>query len=323
MTTIEDRTRLALHGQADALVVTDGELNRMEEDIMTLLDTRPGGADQARRRRWTWVAAAAAVAVVGAGAALWTNGRESAAPLPASSPTTSATIPFDPALVGLWRYELDGQWLWTFTDDGRVTWFDSAQGMLHGSGELRPVIARNGDTYDVLQQPGNCVVRILVPPPARDSTVIRVVHDECPGGYDAGSEGVFERVSGRAASSPALEPLYPVGVAEPATALTRMAGTWVDPATGTVLALALPSWAGGDAEYLLDDDGDGLVSPDQRGRVTMTPSGAVQPVPAPGTVGTCAPVFTKVVADTATLTTTAGPGGCFPEGSTTTWFSVT
>lgn len=82
------------------------------------------------------------------------------------------------------------------------------------------------------------------------------------------------------------------------------------------------SWVQGKAEYVLDDDGDALVAPDQRGTVTVTPSGAVGPVAGASTVGNCAPVFTKVVSDRATLTTTAGPGGCFPEGSTQTWVAL-
>ena len=326
MTNIEERTRRALHEVADGLLVSEDDLHHMEEEIMTLVDTPTQKQQTSPSRRWTWaVAAAAAVALVLAGTALWRTGDRAAAPVPASSPTSStsdAALLFDPAVVGLWRIGPDGEWLWTFTADGRVTWTDTAQGLIHGARELRPVIAQNGDTYDVLQQPGNCVVRLRVTPTGPDSTTIRVVDDQCPGGYDPGAEGKFERVSGRAASSAGLEPHYPAGASGVATSMTQVTGTWVDPETGTVLALDSPASAGGQAAYLVDDDGDGLVAPDQRGRVTMTSSGAVQPVADPSTAGTCAPVFTKVVTDTATMTTTAGPGGCFPAGSTQTWVAL-
>ena len=74
--------------------------------------------------------------------------------------------------------------------------------------------------------------------------------------------------------------------------------------------------------YLVDDDGDGPFAPDQRGTVTMAPSGATLPVPSTQTPDGCAPVFTKVTSDKATMTTTAGAGGCFPEGSTQTWVAL-
>ena len=320
----EGRTRKALHEVADGLLVSDDDLRRMEEDIMTLVDT-PTSKQQyaAPSRRWAWaVAAAAAAALVLAGTALWRTGDHAVAPVPATSPTADAAILFDPELVGLWRNEVDGNFLWTFTADGRVTWLDSAQGMIHGARELRPVTARDGDTYDVLQQPGDCTVRFHTYFIGPDTARIEVLDDQCPGGYEAGDEGRFERVSGRAASSQPLEPYYPKGPSRPAESMTSVSGTWLDPDTGTVLALASPNWAAGDAEYLMDDDGDGVMSPDQRGRVTMAPSGAVQPVDGPATAGTCAPVFTSVTTDTATMTTTAGAGGCFPEGSRTTWVSV-
>jgi hypothetical protein len=54
----------------------------------------------------------------------------------------------------------------------------------------------------------------------------------------------------------------------------------------------------------------------------LTSTGAIAPVPDPRTPNGCAPVFTAVTTDTATMTTTAGEGGCFPAGTTQTWIAL-
>jgi hypothetical protein len=329
---MEGRTREALHQVADGLIVSEHDLDRMEGNLMTLLDSRPTDEHAPPRRRKDWaVAAAAAVALVVSGVAFWEANHDSSPTQPAVRPAPRPSL-VPPELVGLWQNQ-DSPWLWEFTVDGRILNTSTAEGYLRGSGDLRggdgamTVVDRRGDVYTLTDAstaattPGTptgpdngCGTRIQVVAP---ETV--TYRDECSG--DAGISLRFERLSPRDPAAPALAPRFPVGVARRVTLVTQLEGTWVNRETNRVLVVASPA-VGEGLTYLVDDDGDGSVRPDQRGVLTLAPDGSVRPQPRTSSPAGCAPVFSKAISNVATLVTTSGRNGCFPAGSTQTWLRI-
>ena len=51
---LEARTSEALHRVADGLPVSEEDLDRMEGELMTVLQTKPSEGKVARRTRWDW-----------------------------------------------------------------------------------------------------------------------------------------------------------------------------------------------------------------------------------------------------------------------------
>ena len=327
VTAMEARTRSALHRATDGLLVTEDDMDRLEGELMTLLETRPSEGKVARRGRWEWgVAAAAVAALVLGGAALWQVNHEQTAPaVPAPAPApTWPLVP--PELVGLWQNQPDSEWLWEFSPDGRVFNTNTPVAYLRGAqtargdGAPRTLGTREGDLYTWAQttkagSQDECdKLRIHVDGP--DAATLA-------NGCTTGEQWVLhlERVSPRTATAGALEPRFPTEIARTVTVTSQLEGTWLNETTKQVLAVAQLA-SGAALTYVLDDDGDGAVEPDLRGRLTIGSDGSVRPVPGSSTGDGCAPVFTKVVSRTATLTTTSGPDGCFPTGSTQTWLRL-
>ena len=319
VTAMEARTRAALHRVTDGLLVTEHDMDRMEDELMTLLETRPSEGKVARRGRWEWAVAAAAVAalVVG-GAALWQVNHEQtvpAVPAPAPAPTWPLV---QPELVGLWQNQPDSPWLWEFSTDGRVLITDSVAGYLKGESPASTrIAARRGDRItmrDDADDHSNCAPsRVEFISPERVD-----LHDGC----QPDSEPLhLERISPRNPAAAALPARFPQEVSRPVTEETQLEGTWLHLESGRVLAVGSPS-VDGALSYLTDDDGDGSAHPDQRGVLTVEPDGSVRPQPTAGDAGACAPAFAKVVSTTATIITTSADGGCFPAGSTQTWLRL-
>ncbi len=327
MNAMEDRTREALHRVADGLVVSEHDLDRMEGNLMTLIDTRPteGPASPRHRRDWV-VAAVAAAALVVAGVALWrANTAPPSQPADRLAPSPSQKL-MPPGLVGLWRAQ-DSPWLWEITSDGRILNTDTAAGYLRGATDVRggdgatTITRRDGDLYTLAET--------SPPRPAGDCETFRIrvvsaetatLADGCPSSGES-LLLTLERVSPRGASAPRLAPRSPSEAAFTVTQLLSLEGTWVNEATHQVMAVGRAS-AGAPFTYLVDDDGDGSVRPDQRGQLTMGADGSVRPEPGTPVGGGCAPDFSKVVSTTATLVTTSGANGCFPAGSTQTWLRL-
>jgi hypothetical protein len=320
MSALEDRARRALHEVADAVVVSDTDLRRLEEDVMTLLDTGEARTHRPRRprRALAITAAAAVVVLVLAGLALWRTGRESAAPVPAQTSTADDALRFDPAMVGLWRNGMDGDWLWEITADGHMGRTNTAKSYLYAATTAERLVAREDEVYDVVGTDG-CVLSLRFRLEAADTATMTVLGDSC--GNATPDDFELDRVSGRSPSSAPLLPARPAGTPRAPASVVDLTGSWLEPETGTLLVLDSYVWGGG-VSYLVDDDGDGSVAPDQRGTVALTTSGATAPVPNAAPPGGCAPVFTRVTSDRATMTTTAGEGGCFPAGTTQTWIAL-
>ena len=113
----------------------------------------------------------------------------------------------------------------------------------------------------------------------------------------------------------------PTETAFTVTLLPQLEGTWVNEATHRVMAVGQAS-TGDEYIYLVDDDGDGSVRPDQRGQLTIGADGSVRPRPGTSAGEGCAPAFSKVASTGATLVTTSAANGCFPVGSTQTWLRL-
>lgn len=298
---------------------------------MTLLDSRPtSGATAPRRHRDLVVAAVAAVALVVAGVALWqVNHPEPTPPSGGLAPQpTRQLIPTE--LVGLWQATPDSSWLWEFSADGRLLITVGVDGYLRGAGDVRGsdgaetvTIERTGNTYAMndaqasttgVDGSSGCSGSRIEFVAAETISLV----DDCGG---AGSELRLERVSPRDPTAPALRPRFAQGVARPVTAVGQLEGSWVNAETHRVLAVGPPS-DGAALTYVLDDDGDGSVRPDQRGTLTVGAGGSVRPRPGSNTAGGCAPTFSKVVTTGATLVTTSTGNSCFPVGSTQTWLRL-
>jgi hypothetical protein len=318
LTAMEARTSAALHVVADGLLVSEGDLDRMEGELMTLLETRPPGRGTTRRSRWELGVAAAAVAALAVGGtALWRASHEEAPATPAPAPS-QPLVP--PELVGLWQVQPDSPWLWEFGADGRVMNVDTAAGYLAGGESAGRIIRRDGDRFTLDEAGASPTVAA-----ACAGLRIRVV---APGvaslTEDCGAAPLdlrLEKVSPHRPVDPPITPRFPDTVARQVTTVSQLEGSWADQATGLVLVVATQS-GDGEPTYLVDGDGDGSVRPDQRGVLTVGTDGSVRPRPAASPSGGCAPVFTKVVTTTAVLTTTSGPGGCYPDGSTQSWIRL-
>ncbi len=323
MNAMEGRTRKALHQWADGLIVSEHDMDRMEGNLMTLLDSRPTDGQTAPRRRRDWaVAAAAAVALVVGGVALWQVNNDSPPAQPADRLVPLPSQPLvPPGLVGLWQEQPESSWFWEIAADGRILNTDSAAGYLGAAAGAATIIERNGDLYTVVDpgqpDPDACnKLRIQLAEPE-----VVALRNDCGG--DAGTPHRLERVSPRDPAAPPLKPRFATDVSYPVRDQVQLEGSWVHPETNRVLVVVGQPSAGEGLTYLLDDDGDGSVRPDQRGVLTVGADGSVRPQPATGTAGGCAPAFSKVVSTTATLVTTSGENGCFPAGSTQTWLRLT
>jgi hypothetical protein len=318
---MEGRTREALHQVADGLIVSEHDLDRMEGNLMTLLDSRPTEEHAPPRRRKDWaVAAAAAVALVVSGVALWQATNDSPQNQPASRLTPQPSQPLvQPGIVGLWQNQPDSPWLWEITADGQILWTETASGYLYGG--KNAIIKRDGDIYTVVRhdQAGCTQLFRANVQGANNATLTTTTGGTCI--ETSGEVLSLERVSPRDPSSTPLKARFPTEVSRPVTEETQLEGSWVNAETNRVLMVGQPSGNGGRA-YGLDDDGDGSVRPDQRGVLTVGADGSVRPQPETGGAGGCAPAFSKVVSNTATLVTTSGANGCFPAGSRQTWLRL-
>ena len=320
MNAMEGRTREALHRVADGLVVSEHDLDRMEGNLMTLLDSRPTDERTTPRRQRDWlVAAVAAVALVVGSVALWQANTTTTQTPPAGRLAPSEPL-VPPELVGLWQNQPAGPWLWEFTADGRITYTDTAAGYLDGGQGKERVIQRNGDLYTLVDSSttpgGGCAkLRIRVVGPG-----ILTVGSGCPGDS---LDLRLEKVSPRDTTDPQLTVRFPNEVRRHVTLGTQLEGSWIDQETGRVLVVGLPR-VGGELPYMVDDDGDGLVRPDQRGVLTVEADGSVRAQPSSTTAasGGCTPAFSSVFSTTATLVTTSGADSCYPQETRQTWLRL-
>lgn len=320
MSTVEARTREALHDVVDSLAVTDDDVSRMEAELVTAL-ARPrrlggGGGVPLTRRRWGLAAAAVVLAAaVAGGLALSSDDREAARP--AGQPVSDQPlVPAD--IVGMWQDAPDSPWVWEFRADGEVLAVMNAAAYLEGFAGDR-VVSRSGEVYTVSLAQG-CEETWRIRPVRPGILGISIPASDCgdPESLEGG-ELQLERLSpdphlaGELSVPPVVPtPGFPVG-------RHVIDGMFLHVESGTVLAIGNP-WRGSVLRYVLDDDGDGATDPDERGRVTVPDSGVPVFQPDAGGGGSgCELRFASTLMTKESMTTTSTGGGCLPGPGPHTW----
>ncbi len=304
MNTVESSLREALHEAMDDVHVTDADVARLESAVAA----RQAGVShrESSRRTWRMVALAAAVVVTAAvGVAQWRDDREPTRP--AGAPQSDQ--PLVPGrLVGTWRNVPDSPWVWVITADGRVAAYSSADEYL--AGEFgNQVVRRSGDLFTM--KAGSCdeVWRVRSVNPG--TLVSTFLESSCE--TPAGEELSLERISPEPYLGGALSPNAGSDDAKACCSSPFIHGIWLHVETGRVLAIGNPRGSTV-VRYVLDDDGDGVTNPDQRGRVTLPEGGP--PVFRPDTSDArgCVLAFSSFSIVDTTMTTTSEGGGCLPAG---------
>jgi len=319
---VESRTREALHEAVDEVVVSDHDVARMEADLLSSLagprwSAASGGALSRRRRRWGLAAAAVAVAAAVAGG-LALSADDPEAVRPAGAPVSDRPL-VPPELVGLWRNVPQSPWLWEFTSDGRMGVTQTSSGYLSGETVAKTITRRDGDRYLTVDPTDACSTEFRVTFTSVGA-VVTVLSGTCVDDW-GGAEYDVERLWPGSVGPQALEPRYPKAAAAVRMNGNLLDGTWLHAESRTLLVIGARH-AGSSLTYVMDDDGDGSTDPDQRGVLSLGADGAVRARPTAGDDRGCAPQFTTAVTDSATMTTTAGAGGCVPIGGQQTWIRL-
>lgn len=323
MNALEARLADALHQEADEVRVSDTDLDRIETEFKAAVNRQPW-RHFARGRRWQIsVACAAAVAVAAAvtgGLALSSDDPEPAHP--AGAPASDQPL-VPPGLVGLWRNVPESPWLWEFSADGRMGYTQTSSGYLSGDLVAGTITRRVGDRYSAFIPAESCSTDYQIrETPA--GAVVTVLGGTCDGDNGDGRGDAFdlERLSPGAAGPGALLPRHAKDKAPVRLSTSLFDGTWFHPQSSTLLVIG-KAYTRSSLTYIMDDDGDGATDPDRRGLISVGPDGSVRARPsAAGNDPVCAPQFTNVVTDSATMTTTGAAGGCVPTGSQQTWIKL-
>ena len=292
MTFDERRVTIALREYARGIDVTDPDLDRLEAGLDERL--HPASRRDRGRRPWDWaVAACAVVALVLGVTALWRTGVEE------TMPAAPSTTPAD--LAGTWLVDVEGDdWLWHFAADGRLAFSSTASAYIKRYDETSFTLEG-----DVLSHPDRgevCRSTVRLSAQGR-MTLTPVLGPARCSLWDRG-DGVpwpFIRVSpasipGTTLAVRNLDRQRPPTQAE---SVGDVVGTWLLEGTGTILVVARTS--PGVGQYVIDDDGDGFISPDQRGRLILRPDGGVVLSPERGPQEGCETVYSRVVTTGATL----------------------
>jgi hypothetical protein len=259
---VQDRDlERALALLADEVSVTDPELDEAferfaEESVQAV----------ARKHLERFVAAcAAAVLLVGGAVAYWAGSHSHDRLLPAR-PTTSTQASLISAheLVGTWLFQAEwaGVGLWTFYPDGSGGYGDSATTL-----EVPIQYTLKGNRLGA-RDAGGCGFSYAVTGYTQGSLSTEV-RDHC-GNY--GPPFTWVRLSpaspaGRAISMPEMAGAVPVRT------LGQVAGVWLMPGTGTLLAIDAADPA--HTTYALDDRGRLGRSPLDSGSVTLGTNGTL------------------------------------------------
>ncbi|WP_404383327.1 hypothetical protein LL946_18430 [Knoellia locipacati] len=317
MSEVEARTREALHHVVDDLDVTDGDIARLEAELMgALAAPRLRGGPPVvppARRRWGLAAAAVVVAAAIAGG-LALSADDSQTPSPAGAPTSDQPlIPAD--IVGTWQNVPESPWVWVFTADGRVGTYSTAGGYLAGELPIH-VVSRSGDLYTVREEGCDRPLHLRTVSPG---VVLATFPKNSCTGEDEPDQLSLERIS----PAPYLDgELSPRALSEvgPGSRSPFLHGVWLHVETHTLLVVGDP-WRSGLLRYVLDDDGDGLTDPDQRGRVTLREDGSPVFLPDSGVQPSCPLILSSVTITGGQMRTTSPSDGCLPGPRT--WVRIT
>lgn len=321
--TIDERSiTTALQSCARGIDVTDADLDRLEERVNDRL--HPASRAQVRGgRRWDWaVAACAVLALVIAMTALWRTRVEE--PLPATPPPTTIT-PAD--LAGVWLVDVgdsDG-YLWQFTADGKLDMTNSPEQYVDLLRVLGEYTLGADDVLAFHSDPVPCRATVRLAGEGRMTLTPIVGQENC----DLFKNDVwwpFTRVSPASVAgtamvkSPNLLAGHPDTPATPAVSTDDLVGTWLLQGTGTILVV-ITDPSSPDGRYTLDDDGDGAISPDQRGTATVRSDGGVVLRPSEG--APCDTVYSTAATTGTTLEAELADSSCGRIGGTRdTWIRL-
>jgi hypothetical protein len=313
MNTLERRVSESLRAYGEGLVMTAQDVDRLEQG----LEQKQQVARTDRRRR-VWEVAVAACAVTGVvlgGLAL----RSDPAPpnVPAGSPASATT-----GLAGIWSFD---SWLWTFTADGKLMQSQQPYDPLEHSGSTADPITYTPTAEGFIEHMGTAAEpcdHTWTATISPDGRLRATDTKESGSGCGAGSEAdltappevwEFTRVSPVSVAGANLELLWPTTRPFAVNVLDNVVGTWLFPATGTVLAIT----ASGD--YTLRTF-DTLYAP-EKGTVSVPGAGSL--VFTPRINPTCTAVLTSVTSRNSALVAAAADGSCSRlSGATPTWIRI-
>jgi hypothetical protein len=262
--------------------------------------------------------AVAACAVTGVVLGALALRNDPAPPNTPAGPPASATS----GLVGIWSYD---SWLWTFTADGKLTQTNRPYDPLEQSDSSGGPITYTPTPEGFIEHVGTAAEPCDVAWTATispDGRLRAAPTKESGSGCEPGSPATpgalpevweFTRVSPASVAGANLDLLWPTTRPFAVNVLDNVVGTWLFPATGTVLAVT----ASGD--YTLRTF-DTLYAP-EKGKVSVPGAGSL--VFTPRSNPTCTAVLTSVTSRNSALVAAAADGSCGRlTGATPTWIRI-
>lgn len=312
MTVDERRVTTALQAYALGLDVTDPDLEELEARLHERL--HPAPHPDTRRGAWEWVVAACAVvALVLAATALWRT-RVEEETMPAAPTVTPAD------LAGTWLVDSENdKWLWHFSADGHLVFSSTPRAYVDHDDHT--VFTLEGDVISFPDRGGQCRATVRQSADGRMAVSPREDLSTCAM-WAEGPAWLFVRVS-PASLAGATHPGRHLALQRAATDVDSMGditGTWLLEGSGTILVVRRTDTGVG--EYVIDDDGDGFVEPDQRGTVTLQRDGGVVLHPVGGPEQGCDTVYSRVVTTGSALEAELADVSCGGLGAARDWIRL-
>ncbi len=315
MSTIERRIADGLRAYGEKLDMTTQDIDLLEQGLEL---KRQASRKERRSRIWQGAVAACAVTGLVLGALALRNDLEPPAqPAAPASPALSTT-----ELAGIWSFD---SWLWTFTEDGKLTQTNQPYDPLDQTDSTGapatygPTLGGFVERRGTSAEPCDLTWAATISP---DGLLRAIPTKESGSGCETGSPAdpglpqevwEFTRVSPVSTAGENLESLWPTSVALPVDDLTNVVGTWLFPDTGTLLAITSTG------EYAVRTF-DTLYRP-ETGTVSVTGAGSL--VFTPSDSPTCSADFDKVTSRNSTLDVTVAEGSCGRlTGATDSWIRI-
>ena len=316
MTPDELHLTTALRTYARAVEVTDADLDlleaRLEEHI------HPTSPRVPRNRPWQLAVAACAVtALVLAATALWRT--EVNETLPASPSLTPAD------LAGVWMVNeaTSAGHLWHFTADGQRATTNNPEEYFALEQDLEWFSIGAGDVFTIPDMEDDCRATVHFAPEGTMTLNPLGEANDCEM-FTSDRVWRFVRLSPVSLAGATLTEhpyVWPsIPAAEPVH-VRELAGTWLLRGTGTILVVRYTS--PDEAEYVLDDDGDGPTLADERGSASLRPDGGLVLHPTEGADQGCDTVYEGVLTTGNTLETQLAETSCGRAGAVSgTWIRL-
>lgn len=313
MNAFERTVSESLRAYGEGLDMTTQDIERLEQGV----DQKRQAAHSDRRRR-VWEVAVAACAVTGVVLGTLALRNDPAAPNLSAGPPASARN----GLAGIWSFD---SWLWTFTADGKLTRTQQPYDPMDVSDSSGTPSTYTPTPEGFIQHGGTaaepCDVtwtgtispdgRLRAAPTKEDGSGCEPGSPATPGALPEVWE--FTRVSPVSMAGANLDLLWPTARPFAVSDVDAVVGTWLFPATGTVLAIT------SSGDYALRTF-DTLYSP-ETGTVSVPGAGSL--VFTPSSNPTCTTVLESVTSRNSALIATVADGSCSRlSGATPTWIRI-